>query len=100
MATLALLDVTFKPQEATLTRAADHSLVVSSRSPAVVYHSSIKVKNCGSNYFLFIFHKKQSFHICIELTCGVILEQKIYVGAVLGPLERLCLGDATVLQCR
>ncbi|KAG0054186.1 hypothetical protein BGZ83_011796 [Gryganskiella cystojenkinii] len=42
MATLALLDVTFKPQDASMTRAADQSLIISSRSPAMVFHSSIK----------------------------------------------------------
>ncbi|KAF9960854.1 hypothetical protein BGZ72_005690 [Mortierella alpina] len=42
MATIALLDVIFRPKEATLNRASDHSLVVSTLSPAVVFHSSTK----------------------------------------------------------
>ncbi|KAF9986039.1 hypothetical protein BGZ75_002268 [Mortierella antarctica] len=42
MATIALLDVAFRPKEAVLNRASDQSLVVSTLSPAVVFHSSTK----------------------------------------------------------
>ncbi|GJJ69412.1 hypothetical protein EMPS_01758 [Entomortierella parvispora] len=42
LATLALLDVTFKPQETSMSRSADQALIISSRSPAVIFHSSIK----------------------------------------------------------
>ncbi|KAI8597784.1 hypothetical protein EDD21DRAFT_384542 [Dissophora ornata] len=42
MATIALLDVTFRPRDVSATRSADHNLVVSSQSPAIVFHSSIK----------------------------------------------------------
>ncbi|KAF9581605.1 hypothetical protein BGW38_001324, partial [Lunasporangiospora selenospora] len=43
MATLALMDVEFTPKDVLVTRSADRNLVVSSRSPAVVFHSSTKV---------------------------------------------------------
>ncbi|KAF9179501.1 hypothetical protein BGZ51_006867 [Haplosporangium sp. Z 767] len=42
MATIALLDVTFQPKAVSLTRSATQSLVVSSQSPAIVFHSSTK----------------------------------------------------------
>ncbi|KAG0252299.1 hypothetical protein BG011_007080 [Mortierella polycephala] len=42
MATIALLDVTFQPKAASLTRSATQNLVVSSQSPAIVFHSSTK----------------------------------------------------------
>ncbi|KAF8923577.1 hypothetical protein BGZ58_002779 [Dissophora ornata] len=42
MATIALLDVTFKPKEALIRRSIDRGLVVSSVSPAIVFHSSTK----------------------------------------------------------
>ncbi|GJJ76478.1 hypothetical protein EMPS_08837 [Entomortierella parvispora] len=42
MATLALLDVTFKPKDASIKRSADRNLVVASSSPAIVFHSSTK----------------------------------------------------------
>ncbi|KAG0364889.1 hypothetical protein BGZ54_007046, partial [Gamsiella multidivaricata] len=42
MATIALLGVTFKPKEAIVKRSVDHSLTVSSLSPAIVFHSSTK----------------------------------------------------------
>ncbi|KAF9363998.1 hypothetical protein BGX34_002803 [Mortierella sp. NVP85] len=42
MATIALLDVTFKPKEPSLLRSPSQGLVVSSRSPAIVFHSSTK----------------------------------------------------------
>jgi hypothetical protein len=43
MATIALLDMTFKPKDATITRSVDRDLVVSSASPAIVFHASTKV---------------------------------------------------------
>lgn len=42
MATIALLDVTFRPKNASVTRSPNQDLIVSSRSPAVVFHSSTK----------------------------------------------------------
>ncbi|KAG0370933.1 hypothetical protein BC939DRAFT_527666 [Gamsiella multidivaricata] len=42
MATIALLGLTFRPKDASLTRSAGQNLVVSSESPAIVFHSSIK----------------------------------------------------------
>lgn len=45
MATIALLDVAFKPNELYIKRSVDHSLVVSSPSPAIIYHSSTKELN-------------------------------------------------------
>ena len=42
MATLALLDVTFKPKDASIRRSVDRNLVISSTSPAIVFHSSTK----------------------------------------------------------
>lgn len=42
MATIALLDVTFQPKDASLTRSSNQSLIVSSQSPAIVFHSSTK----------------------------------------------------------
>ncbi|KAG0300551.1 hypothetical protein BGZ98_009091 [Dissophora globulifera] len=42
MATIALLDVTFRPTDVSLGRAADQNLVISSQSPAIVFHSSTK----------------------------------------------------------
>ncbi|KAF9984495.1 hypothetical protein BGZ65_000276, partial [Modicella reniformis] len=45
MGTIALLDVVFRPKEASLTRSPDQGLIVSSRSPALVFHSSTKELN-------------------------------------------------------
>ncbi|KAG0347623.1 hypothetical protein BG004_007317 [Podila humilis] len=45
MATLALLDVTFKPKEITLVRSADQNLLVTAQSPSIVFHSSTKELN-------------------------------------------------------
>ncbi|KAG0290735.1 hypothetical protein BGZ96_005807 [Linnemannia gamsii] len=42
MATLALLDVTFRPKDASLTRSSDQNLVITSQTPAIIFHSSIK----------------------------------------------------------
>ncbi|KAF9930409.1 hypothetical protein FBU30_000540 [Linnemannia zychae] len=42
MATLALLDVTFRPKDASVARSADQNLVVTSQTPAIVFHSSTK----------------------------------------------------------
>jgi len=42
MATLALLDVTFKPKDASIKRSVDRNLVIASSSPAIVFHSSTK----------------------------------------------------------
>ncbi|KAF9371491.1 hypothetical protein CPC16_003032, partial [Podila verticillata] len=42
MATLALLDVTFKPKKASIRRSLDCNLIVTSPSPAIVFHSSTK----------------------------------------------------------
>ncbi|KAG0198556.1 hypothetical protein BGX28_007992 [Mortierella sp. GBA30] len=42
MATIALLDVSFRPKEASLERTTDRSVIVSSLSPAIVFHSSTK----------------------------------------------------------
>ncbi|KAF9904971.1 hypothetical protein EC991_002153 [Linnemannia zychae] len=42
MATLALLDVTFRPKDASLTRSSDQNLVITSQAPAVIFHSSTK----------------------------------------------------------
>ncbi|KAF8982297.1 hypothetical protein BGZ46_001523 [Entomortierella lignicola] len=42
MATIALLDVTFQPKDALLTRTVTHNLVISSQSPAIIFHSSTK----------------------------------------------------------
>ncbi|KAF9139673.1 hypothetical protein BG015_001936 [Linnemannia schmuckeri] len=42
MATLALLDVTFRPKDASLTRSSDQNLVITSQAPAIVFHSSTK----------------------------------------------------------
>ncbi|KAG0092081.1 hypothetical protein BGZ92_010913 [Podila epicladia] len=42
MATIALLDVDFHPKDATIKRSIEQNLVVSSLSPAVVFHSSTK----------------------------------------------------------
>lgn len=42
MATIALLDVDFRPKDATIKRSIEQNLVVSSQSPAVVFHSSTK----------------------------------------------------------
>ncbi|KAG0001469.1 hypothetical protein BGZ65_003457 [Modicella reniformis] len=45
MATIALLDVVFKPNEMYIKRSADRNLVVSSLSPAIIFHSSTKELN-------------------------------------------------------
>ncbi|KAG0275558.1 hypothetical protein BGZ95_008650 [Linnemannia exigua] len=42
MATLALLDLTFRPKDASLTRSSGQSLVITSQTPAIVFHSSTK----------------------------------------------------------
>ncbi|KAG0353115.1 hypothetical protein BG005_007528 [Podila minutissima] len=42
MATLALVDVTFKPKDTSLSRSADQNLVITSHSPSIVFHSSTK----------------------------------------------------------
>ncbi|KAI1295221.1 hypothetical protein EDD11_007941 [Mortierella claussenii] len=42
MATIALLDMAFRPKDALLTRSVDHNLVITSQSPAIAFHSSIK----------------------------------------------------------
>ncbi|KAF9378595.1 hypothetical protein CPB97_009481 [Podila verticillata] len=42
MATLALVDVTFKPKETSLSRSANQNLVITSHSPSIVFHSSTK----------------------------------------------------------
>ncbi|KAF9991753.1 hypothetical protein BGZ80_005524 [Entomortierella chlamydospora] len=42
MATIAILGLTFDPKDASIGRAADRSFVVSSSSPAIIFHSSIK----------------------------------------------------------
>ncbi|KAG0049783.1 hypothetical protein BGZ83_005402 [Gryganskiella cystojenkinii] len=42
MATLALLDVSFKPKDASIRRSVDRNLIISSTSPAIVFHSSTK----------------------------------------------------------
>ncbi|KAG0380084.1 hypothetical protein BGX24_010303, partial [Mortierella sp. AD032] len=42
MATLALLDLAFRPKDASLTRSSDQSLVITSQTPAIVFHSSTK----------------------------------------------------------
>ncbi|KAF9361888.1 hypothetical protein BGX26_010291 [Mortierella sp. AD094] len=42
MATIALVDVTFQPKDALLARTANHNLVISSQSPAIIFHSSTK----------------------------------------------------------
>ncbi|KAF9083794.1 hypothetical protein BGX27_003995, partial [Mortierella sp. AM989] len=42
MATIALLDVAFQPKDALLTRSSTHNLMISSQSPAIVFHSSTK----------------------------------------------------------
>ncbi|KAF9140561.1 hypothetical protein BGX30_006303 [Mortierella sp. GBA39] len=42
MATLALLDVSFRPKDASLTRSSDQNLVITSQAPAIVFHSSTK----------------------------------------------------------
>ncbi|KAG0253959.1 hypothetical protein BG011_006043 [Mortierella polycephala] len=42
MATIALMDVAFKPKNVSISRSMDRNLVVSSLSSAVVFHSSIK----------------------------------------------------------
>ncbi|OAQ30988.1 hypothetical protein K457DRAFT_136616 [Linnemannia elongata AG-77] len=42
MATLALLDVTFRPKGASLTRSPDQNLIITSQAPAIVFHSSTK----------------------------------------------------------
>jgi hypothetical protein len=42
MATLSLLDVTFKPKEASFQRSVDRNLIVTSSSPAIVFHSATK----------------------------------------------------------
>ncbi|KAF9436213.1 hypothetical protein BGZ76_004566 [Entomortierella beljakovae] len=42
MATIALLDVSFRPKDALLSRSDTHNLVISSQSPAIIFHSSTK----------------------------------------------------------
>ncbi|KAF9905186.1 hypothetical protein EC991_001949 [Linnemannia zychae] len=42
MATLALLDVTFRPKETSVRRTPDRNLAISSKSPAIIFHSSTK----------------------------------------------------------
>ncbi|KAK3845352.1 MAG: hypothetical protein J3R72DRAFT_41348 [Linnemannia gamsii] len=42
MATLALLDVTFRPKETSVRRTQDRNLAISSQSPAIIFHSSTK----------------------------------------------------------
>ncbi|KAF9899270.1 hypothetical protein BX616_003128, partial [Lobosporangium transversale] len=42
MGTIALLDVAFRPKNTLLTRSASHNLVISSESPAIIFHSSTK----------------------------------------------------------
>ncbi|KAG9065566.1 hypothetical protein KI688_001854 [Linnemannia hyalina] len=42
MATLALLDLTFKPKETHVRRTPDSNLAISSNSPAIIFHSSTK----------------------------------------------------------
>ncbi|KAG0334848.1 hypothetical protein BG004_000243 [Podila humilis] len=42
MATIALLDIEFKPKDASIKRSVEQNLVVSSPSPAIVFHSSTK----------------------------------------------------------
>ncbi|KAF9547416.1 hypothetical protein EC957_008425 [Mortierella hygrophila] len=42
MATLALLDLTFKPKETHVRRTPDRNLAISSNSPAIIFHSSTK----------------------------------------------------------
>ncbi|KAF9086949.1 hypothetical protein BGX29_001134 [Mortierella sp. GBA35] len=42
MATLALLDLTFRPKETSVRRTPDHNLAISSKSPAIIFHSSTK----------------------------------------------------------
>ncbi|KAG0277719.1 hypothetical protein BGZ95_005470 [Linnemannia exigua] len=42
MATLALLDVTFRPKETSVRRTQDRNLAISSKSPAIIFHSSTK----------------------------------------------------------
>ncbi|KAF9201343.1 hypothetical protein BGZ59_002768 [Podila verticillata] len=42
MATLALVDVAFKPKETSLSRSANQTLVITSHSPSIVFHSSTK----------------------------------------------------------
>ncbi|KAF9927501.1 hypothetical protein FBU30_003218 [Linnemannia zychae] len=42
MATLALLDVTFKPKDTTIRRSQAGNLVITSKYPAIIFHSSTK----------------------------------------------------------
>ncbi|OAQ32376.1 hypothetical protein K457DRAFT_135295 [Linnemannia elongata AG-77] len=42
MATLALLDLTFRPKETSVRRTPDRNLAISSNSTAIIFHSSIK----------------------------------------------------------
>ncbi|KAF9321791.1 hypothetical protein BG003_011515 [Podila horticola] len=42
MATLALVEVAFKPKDISLSRSADQNLVITSHSPSIVFHSSTK----------------------------------------------------------
>ncbi|KAG0308260.1 hypothetical protein BGZ97_000117 [Linnemannia gamsii] len=42
MATLALLDLTFRPKETSVRRTQDRNLAISSKSPAIIFHSSTK----------------------------------------------------------
>jgi len=43
MATIALMGVQFAPRDASVKRTVDSNLVVTSKSPAIVFHSSTKV---------------------------------------------------------
>jgi hypothetical protein len=51
MATIALLDVEFKPSEVRIQRSLDHNLSISSLSPALVFHSSTKVSAVHTTRF-------------------------------------------------
>ncbi|KAF9174046.1 hypothetical protein BGX21_000836 [Mortierella sp. AD011] len=42
MATIALVDVTFQPKDASLARTTNNNLVISSQSSAIIFHSSTK----------------------------------------------------------
>jgi hypothetical protein len=50
MATLALLDVTFRPTETSVRRTPDRNLAISSKSPAIIFHSSTKVQRYYPNF--------------------------------------------------
>jgi hypothetical protein len=88
MATLALLDLTFRPKETSVRRTQDRNLAISSKSPAIIFHSSTKVQSTNpldlSNLKIWITRLNPPFFVTP-------------IGDARAPIDRICLGDPTVL---